>query len=297
MLRSTRAGRVDERRPRGAAGERLDRRARPVPQKRSRTVSPSTSPRIEKSASRTRSLVGRTSSAAAAPRAGARRARRRSRPSRRDGLRALVAEAQPRPRPSAGPSAGASSEPCSLEQRDHLPARREQQVGVLGQARRPGSAAARSAGFRAPRPPAQLRSTSASLKPSRSRAIASRRSARPLGLRIGEEDAVGLVLAAADAPAQLVELGEPVAVGALDQHHARVGDVDPDLDHARRHQHLRLAGREPLHRRGLVARGHLPVEDLDLEPREARPRAAARPRRSPPSPRSFSDSATSGQTT
>ena len=73
------------------------------------------------------------------------------------------------------------------------------------------------------------------------------------------------MLAAADPAAQLVQLGDAVALGALDHHHRRVGDVDPDLDHGRRDQHVGRAGGEGLHRRRLLRRGHLAVEDADAE--------------------------------
>ena len=46
---------------------------------------------------------------------------------------------------------------------------------------------------------------------------------------------------APDAAAQLVELGEAEALGALDDDQRRVGHVDPDLDHRRRDQHAELA--------------------------------------------------------
>ena len=46
---------------------------------------------------------------------------------------------------------------------------------------------------------------------------------------------------AADPTAELVQLGEPEAVGLLDDHDRRVRNVDADLDHRRRHQNLRLA--------------------------------------------------------
>src|SRR4029079_18774659 len=46
-----------------------------------------------------------------------------------------------------------------------------------------------------------------------------------------DEETVGLLGAAADAPAQLVQLGKAEAVGLLDDHDRRVRDVDADLDH------------------------------------------------------------------
>ena len=81
----------------------------------------------------------------------------------------------------------------------------------------------------------------------------------------GEEQAVGGVLAPPDPAAQLVQLGDAEALGPLDHHHRRVGDVDADLDHGRRDQHVGLAGGEGGHRRRLLGRGHLAVQDADLE--------------------------------
>ena len=49
--------------------------------------------------------------------------------------------------------------------------------------------------------------------------------------------------AAADAPAQLMQLREAEALGVLDHHQRRVRHVDADLDHGRRHQHVDLAAR------------------------------------------------------
>ncbi len=73
------------------------------------------------------------------------------------------------------------------------------------------------------------------------------------------------MLAAPDPPAQLVELGDAEALGALDQHHGRVRHVDPDLDHRRRHQHVGLPGGERRHRLRLLGRVHLPVDQPDAE--------------------------------
>ena len=46
--------------------------------------------------------------------------------------------------------------------------------------------------------------------------------------------------ATAHPAAQLMQLGEPEQVGALDHHHGRVGHVDAHLDHGGRHQHVDL---------------------------------------------------------
>src|SRR4029453_15544318 len=57
-----------------------------------------------------------------------------------------------------------------------------------------------------------------------------------LVLRARDEEAVGLLRAAANSSAQLVQLGEAKAVGLLDDHDRRVRDVDADLDHRGRHE-------------------------------------------------------------
>ncbi len=46
----------------------------------------------------------------------------------------------------------------------------------------------------------------------------------------GDQDAVALVGAAADAAAKLVQLREAEALGLLDHHDGRVGDVHADFD-------------------------------------------------------------------
>ena len=71
-------------------------------------------------------------------------------------------------------------------------------------------------------------------------------------LRPGDEQAVRLLRTAADAAAQLVELGEAEAVGLLDDHDRRVRDVDPDLDHRRRDEHVDLARLERRHDRAAL---------------------------------------------
>ena len=60
-------------------------------------------------------------------------------------------------------------------------------------------------------------------------------------LRPRDQQAVRLLGAAADAAAQLVELREAEPVGLLDDHDRRVRDVDADLDHRRRDEHVELA--------------------------------------------------------
>ena len=53
--------------------------------------------------------------------------------------------------------------------------------------------------------------------------------------------------AAPDPAAQLVELREPEPIGALDDHHRRLRDVDADLDDGRPDEHVELAVAEPGH--------------------------------------------------
>jgi hypothetical protein len=81
------------------------------------------------------------------------------------------------------------------------------------------------------------------------------------GVRGAEEQAQRGVLAAADPPAQLVQLGDPVAVGVLHEHHGGVRHVDAHLDDRRGHEHVGLPGGEGLHRRRLVPRGELAVQE------------------------------------
>ena len=78
-----------------------------------------------------------------------------------------------------------------------------------------------------------------------------------------EEVRVGALAAAADTPAQLVQLAEPVLVGAVDDERVRVGDVEAGLDDGRRDEHVELALPEVDH--DLLERrlGHLAVGDGD----------------------------------
>ena len=62
---------------------------------------------------------------------------------------------------------------------------------------------------------------------------ASVRGLRQLLLGAGDEQAVRLLGAPADAAAELVELREPEAVGLLDDHHRRVRHVHADFDERR----------------------------------------------------------------
>ena len=77
------------------------------------------------------------------------------------------------------------------------------------------------------------------------------RSARDLAQRrLVEQQAGRGLVAAADAAAQLVQLGEAEALGMLDHHDRRVRHVDADLDHRRRHQRSIAGAGECGHRPG-----------------------------------------------
>ncbi len=106
-----------------------------------------------------------------------------------------------------------------------------------------------------------------------------------LGRRVGEQEAVRAVAAAPDAAAELVQLREPEPVGVLDDHHRRVRDVDADLDHRRRDEHVELPGAKRAHHRLLLLRRHLAVQQADPQVVRAPPPAAVRTPRSRPSPR------------
>ena len=73
------------------------------------------------------------------------------------------------------------------------------------------------------------------------------------------------MLAAPDPPPELVKLRDPIAVSVFDQHHGRIGDVDPHLDHRGRDQHVGRPRGKGSHR-SLLGRGrHLAVQQDDLE--------------------------------
>ena len=64
--------------------------------------------------------------------------------------------------------------------------------------------------------------------------------------------------------AQLVKLSKPEALGPLDHHQRGVGNIDPDLDHGRRHQHSDFPGSESGHHPVLVRPLHPTVDQSDL---------------------------------
>ena len=176
------------------------------------------------------------------------------------GSPARAASAGRRPR-SSRPSASSSASACG--------ARADRQLAV---ARRPGAtrrgaAGSRSGRDRGRRPRAAARSPS---RPARTRR-ASRRRPQACLRRSRRSDSEtrtqnDSTVAAPDPAAELVELGEPEPVGALDDHHRRRRHVDADLDHGRADQHVQLAVAEP---------GHLGVAVGRLQPAVDHARPAA----------------------
>ena len=73
------------------------------------------------------------------------------------------------------------------------------------------------------------------------------RGRRQLLLLRQRQVAIGAHLAAADAAAQLIELGQAEHVGAVDHHGVGVADVEPAFDDVGRQQHVELAVDEVLH--------------------------------------------------
>ena len=84
---------------------------------------------------------------------------------------------------------------------------------------------------------------------------------------IGDQDAVRAVRAPPDTASQLVELGEPEAVGIEDEHDRRLGNVDADLDDGRAHEDVEVAGAEAIHDLVSRARRHLAVDHADARGR------------------------------
>ena len=105
------------------------------------------------------------------------------------------------------------------------------------------------------------------------------------------------VLAAADAAAQLVQLGDAEPIGVEDHHHRRVRHVDADLDHRRGDEHVELARAERLHHRLLLRRRQPAVQQPEPQPVQLAVRAAARRSPRPTATSSFSLSSISGHTT
>ena len=93
------------------------------------------------------------------------------------------------------------------------------------------------------------------------------------------EPAGGRLVAPADAAAELVELGEAVAVGPVDQHRVRRRDVEPVLDDRRGEEEVGRPGDERAHRALQLPLRHLPVARDDLHAPAPAPRASRARRR------------------
>ena len=72
---------------------------------------------------------------------------------------------------------------------------------------------------------------------------------------------------AADAAADLVELGEAEDVRALHDQGVRLRDVDPRLDDRRRDEHVGVAAEEGVHLLLQLTLPHLAVRDDEAQPR------------------------------
>ena len=86
-----------------------------------------------------------------------------------------------------------------------------------------------------------------------------------LAATVGDQDAEAVLAAAANAPAELVELGGAEAVGVLDDHDRRVGHVHADLDHGGGDDGVELSGDEGLDGLLLLGRFERAVQEAEVE--------------------------------
>ena len=93
--------------------------------------------------------------------------------------------------------------------------------------------------------------------------------------RRAQQIRISLVMRTADAPAQLVQLGQTETIGAIDDDGVGVGDVDTRLDNRRAQQNMVALVIEVGHNALELRLGHLPVGDGD---RQLRQQFAQRPR-------------------
>ena len=120
--------------------------------------------------------------------------------------------------------------------------------------------------------PRSRRSSSAMRKPSSlSRMIVEPRLRRLAERRRVEQQAGRRLVAAADAAAQLVQLGEAEALGMLDDHDGRLRHVDADLDHRGGDQEVDAAAGESRHDAVLLGALHLAMDQADARRRRALP--------------------------
>src|SRR4051794_24826788 len=108
------------------------------------------------------------------------------------------------------------------------------------------------------------------------RAEALRRLLRQRGRARVQEVRVRALATPAHAPADLVELGEPEQVRALDDQRVRLRDVDAGLDDARRDEHVGLAAQEAHHPLLELLLVELAVRDLERHVRAQAAQALGR---------------------
>src|SRR5262249_47069000 len=75
---------------------------------------------------------------------------------------------------------------------------------------------------------------------------------------------------AADPPAQLMQLRQPEALGPVDDHERRVGDVDADFNNGGGYEDLRFSFAKDLHRRALGRALELPMYEPQPEVAQVR---------------------------
>ena len=80
-----------------------------------------------------------------------------------------------------------------------------------------------------------------------------------------QEEAVGGVCSASDAPAELVELRESESVGVFDNHDGRIGHINAHFDDRGGDKHVYIARFECLHHAFFVGGLHFSVEESDGE--------------------------------
>src|SRR2546423_7818108 len=72
-----------------------------------------------------------------------------------------------------------------------------------------------------------------------------------------------------DAAPELVQLRQTKALGVFNYHHARIGNIDADLEHSRADQRMRFAPSETLHDLLFLSRCHPAVKQFASERMQA----------------------------
>ena len=87
-------------------------------------------------------------------------------------------------------------------------------------------------------------------------------------LRGDQQIGIGLYVAAAHAPTQLIKLGEPEMIGMVDDDGIGAGDIQPRFDDGGGQQYVHFALYERQHDGLKLILGHPPVGDGHLHPRQ-----------------------------